>query len=75
MKIRLINRAEFDYLDIGLALPNFTFETEYDLLVGRTKYRQIVLETSIRYREEEYFKYFTIRLLGFGFYIARQTGY
>lgn len=75
MKIRLINRAEFDYLDIGLTLPIVQFNTEYDSFMGDIKYRQIVLETCIRYREEEYFKYFTIRILGFGFYVARQTSY
>ena len=75
MKIRLINRAEFDYLDIGLTLPIIDFSTRQELVEGKLVTRKISLETCIYYRSEDYFKYFTIRFLGLGFYIARQTGY
>lgn len=73
--MRLIDKGPFDYLAIGLMLPEIQLSSRESEIHDNWRVFNISLTTSIYYSRDDNYKYLAIRVLGFGFYIARQTGY
>lgn len=67
-------KDDFDWWGFGITFPFIFIGDEWDL--GNTSViRKFSAPTEIQFNSCEYFHKFEIRVLGFGFWYAKQWGY
>lgn len=76
MKIRLINKSYYNYLDLELLVPVVYVNKNYtDSLDGKGSLSVIEFNTKLAYDTNEIGWAFVISLLGFGIKLNRQFSY